>query len=120
MISNNELVSMRDAIETLLPDTCNILEATNTADGYGGVTQSWGTTSASVACRLDIVNRRSSAQNIQGASLREYQETILSLPYDTTISNNNRVEHGGFTYNVTENNTDQSWISVKRVTLERV
>ena len=120
MLSSAELAHMRDAIGDLLPDTCNILSVSGTADGFGGVTSTWGTASSNVSCRLDIITRRETGQNIDGASMREYQETVLSLPYNTSVSNNNRIEHGGFTYNVTATNTDQSWIAVKRVSLERV
>lgn len=120
MLSSADLSMMREAIEDLLPDTCNILSVTETADGFGGVTQTWGTATAGAACRLDIIRRRNTNIQIDGAALREYQETVLSLPYNASVSNNDRIEHGGLTYNVTSTNVDQSWISVKRVLLERV
>lgn len=120
MLTTQELLHMRDSTELLMPDTCNILSVTNTPDGQGGVTQTWGTVSSSIACRLDILSRQNTNIQIDGAALREYQETILSVPFDTTVENNNRVEHGGLTYNVTSTNTDQSWIAVKRVYLERI
>jgi hypothetical protein len=107
---------MRESIGQLLPDTCKILTATDTPDGMGGFTQSWGT-AAVVSCRLDITNKM---EGLGGASMREYQATVLSVPYNTTVDVNYRVEHGGYTYNVTAVNNDQSWIAVKRVTLERV
>ncbi len=119
MLSNSELTEIRGIIADLLPDTCNVLTATQTADGFGGMSQSWGTASANVSCRLDILSRQSPTST-GGASLREYQETVLSVPYNTTVDKDYRIEHGGFTYNVTATNTDQSWIAVKRVSLERV
>lgn len=120
MLSNAELTAMREAIEDLFPDTCNILTATETADGYGGVSRVWGTASANVACRLDVVNRSGSDEQVGAASLRSFQETILSVPYNTTITTDSKVEHSGTTYNVTAINSGQSWIAVKRVTLEKV
>lgn len=119
MLSSSELTAMREAIAQLFPDTCNILTATQAADGYGGIVQTWGTAAASVSCRLDVINRQMGI-NVDGASVREYQETVLSIPYNTTIDKDYRVEHGGYTYNVTATNNDQSWIAVKRVMLERV
>jgi hypothetical protein len=118
MLSALELETMRDSTELLMPDTCNILTATQSADGYGGIAQTWGTAAASVSCRLDILHK--TVSGVDGASLREYQETILSIPYNTTVDKDYRVEHGGYTYNVTAVNNDQSWIAVKRVFLERV
>ena len=120
MLSNAELTYMRDSIELLLPDTCNILSNTPTADGFGGVTDSWGTASASVPCRLDIVKSNGYNESLQGGKIVSFQETVLSLPYDTTIALDYRVSHGGKIYNVTAVNTGQSWVTVKRATLELV
>lgn len=120
MLTSSDLSGMREAIEALFPDTCNILTATETPDGFGGVSQSWGTASASVACRVDIVSRTNKDELVAGASLRAFQETVISLPYDTVISATNRVEHGGYTYDVKATNTDQSWVAVRRATLERI
>lgn len=118
MLTTSELLGMRESINNLLPDTCNLLTVTSTADGQGGVTQTWGTASSSVACRLDVVSGR---EQIAGGALQPFIKTMLSLPHSTTITDAYRVEHGGITYAViAPPNIDQSWIAVKRVELERV
>ena len=117
MLSAEELAHMRTGTGLLMPDTCNLLTLTTTPDGMGGYSEAWGTAAGTISCRLDITNKM---DGMGGASMREYQATILSVPYNTTIDVNYRVEHGGFTYNVTAVNNDQSWIAVKRVSLERV
>jgi len=121
MLSSDDLAYMREAIDELLPDTCDILQVTQTADGYGGVTQTWGTAAAGTAvpCRLDMVMSRIN-ESTAGASVRAYQETVLSTPYNITIATTNRILHEGTTYAVQSVNTGQSWIAVKRVTLERI
>jgi head-tail adaptor len=112
------LAAMRSAIADLLPDTCVILSITETPDGAGGVTQSWGTLSSGVSCRLDV---KSGMEQVAGGALVPYKRTMLSVPYDTTITEAHRVVHSGGTYNViAPPNTGQSWIAVKRVELERV
>jgi hypothetical protein len=118
MLSAEELAHMRTGTGLLMPDTCNILSVTQTADGFGGITQTWGTV-VTVACRLDIVPTQHDEQ-VNGSSLRNFQETVLSIPFSTSIAVTNRVEHGGYTYNVLATNVDQSWIAVKRATLERI
>jgi hypothetical protein len=111
------LSAMRSAIADLLPDSCAILSATDTPDGAGGVTQTWGTAST-VTCRLDVKNNR---QLEIGGGVRSFIETMLSVPYDTTVTEANRVLHGGVTYAVVAPvNSDASWLAVKRVKLERV
>ena len=77
MLSNSELAYMREAIDDLLPDTCNILSVTETNNGMGGVVQTWGTATAGVICRVDVTNLRSGEQ-VTGGSLKPFQQTILS------------------------------------------
>ena len=112
------LAAMRSAISELLPDTCNIVTITKTADGQGGWTESKGTSGTAIACRLDVHTGR---EMLTGGAVQPYIKTVLSLPYDTTITEVNRVEHGGITYAViAPSNSDQSWIAVKRVELEKL
>lgn len=117
MLTALELSEMRAAINNLFPDTCNILSVTESADGQGGITETWGTASTS-SCRLDVVTGR---EQTAGGALQPYIKTMLSLPYNATITEAYRVEHGGITYAViAPPNNDQSWKAVTRVELERV
>lgn len=116
-IDSAMLLAMRAAISELLPDTCNILTPTNTADSEGGVTTSWGTSGTSIICRLDAKQGR---EILIGGAIQAYTTYIMSLPYDTTIAQTNRIEHGGATYAVKSINLNQSWKAVFRIELERL
>lgn len=120
MLSNAELLQMREAIAQLFPDTCNVLSVSESPDGFGGVSQTWGTIGTAVPCRLDFVDRLGQSERIAGAGIKAFQETILSMPYDTTITEAHRIEHDSYTYNVRMANNDQSRIAVRRLRLERV
>lgn len=111
------LTAMRSAIGELLPDTCNVLSVTNTPDGMGGNTQSWGTAGTAIACRLDM---QTGMETDVGGAIQPFTRFILSVPYDTTVANANRIEHNSVTYSVISVNTNQSWIAVKRVELEKL
>lgn len=116
LLSDAELARIRTDIEDLtLPDTCTILTGTVTADGAGGVTQAWGTTSTNVACRLDA---HKGYEQLGGDAIRPFQEFILTLPQATSITAQQRVEHGSVTYNVISVNAG-SWLGCKRVVLEK-
>jgi hypothetical protein len=117
MLTTSELDQIRADIETLLPDTCDILSLTRTSDNAGGWSEAWGTATASVSCRFDFRNGR---ENVDNAELTPYSGAVLSLPYDTTITTENRVYFSSVTYAVTSVNVNQSKIGVKRATLERV
>ena len=115
------LSAMRSAIAELLPDTCNILTVTRTPDGMGGNSETWGTASSGVSCRVDMESGLMAGREILTAdSLVPYTKYILSVPYDTTITTDNRIEHSGETYAVTSVNTEQSWMAVKRCLLETI
>src|SRR5512140_2882804 len=116
-LTQSELDDMRAAVLDLLPSTVNVLSVTRTSNGAGGFTEAWGTVTANVSCRLDFVN---GSEGILGASRQPFAGYMLTMPYDTAITSDNRVEHGGLTYAVITDNADQSDLIVKRVQVQRV
>lgn len=115
-LTASELAGMREAINQLLPDTCQIITITRTPDNYGGQTESRATASA-VAFRLDV---ETGSEMIAGGALQPFTKYKGSLPYDTTITTAQQLLHSGVTYAVTGVNANQSWIAVKRVDLEKI
>lgn len=115
-LSTDELSGMRAAINQLLPDACYVLTATNVSDGAGGVTVSWGTT-GTTTCRLDVV---SGMEQLTGGAIQPYTKYMVSLPYDTTLTQSNRIKVGTNTYSVKSINLGQSWSAVARVEVEKI
>ncbi len=115
-ITSSELEQMRSDIESLLPDTCNILSVTRTNSG-GVVTDNWGTATASVKCRLDYVR---GVKTMTGGAMQPYTGWMFSLPHDTTITANNLIEYSGNQYSVTSVDTEKSWNAVLRVPVEKL
>ena len=116
MLSNSDLSYMRDCVDLLLPDTCYILTNAGTADGSGGITEAWGTATATTKCRLDTIN--GNYRDMDGA-VQTYNKLVLSLPYDATITEANRVYYNSTTYQVTSVN-DGSWLATKRAEVQKV
>lgn len=116
-ITTSELAYMRESIELLMPDTCNICTLTNSPDGEGGVTVSRGTSGTSIPCRLDVETGR---EQVTGGAVQPYITYKMSLPYNTTIDEQNIIEHNSIDYHVKSVNQSQSWIAVRRVELERL
>lgn len=117
MLPDNDLALMRAELDKLMPSVCHILTATRTYDGAGGWVDGWGTVTANVSCRLDMTK---GGELVAGAAVKPYAYYTLTVPYDTTITEINRVEHGGYTYAVTTVDADKSWGISKRATLEMV
>lgn len=119
MLTSGDLTAMRDALEDLMPDAANILSATQTSDGQGGWSTTWGTVTAGVKCRLDRSGQQPS-ESVRSAALLPFSQWILTLPHDTTITEQNRVEVGSLTFNVVSVDAGKSWTASVRATLEKV
>ena len=118
LLSSNEITLMRSTLENeALPDTCNILSVTQTADGQGGFTDAWGTATAGVACRLD---NTSSRELLSGDAVKHFTGWMLTLPQSTSIAAGNRVEVDSDTYNVVGFDDGKSWALSLRVLVEKV
>lgn len=123
MLSVSDLQYMRDTVEQLFPDTCNILSVTRTSDGQGGFVETWGTAGTAIACRIDSATSKSGfiglSDVLSGGAIQESTKWMLSLPYDTTVNINNRIEVSGYTYNISALDLGKSWNSEVRLVLER-
>ena len=117
MLTDTDLADMRDAIGELLPAVCDILTVTRTSDGQGGFTDAWGTATASVKCRLDW---KRGDERVFGSNLQPYTGWVLSLPFDTTITETQRIQLGQIVYNVVMVDNNKSWNAVLRCALEEV
>jgi hypothetical protein len=115
-LSSKDLAYMRSSIEELLPDTCNIMSSSGTADGMGGYTDSWGTAYASVACRLDTLNGNYRDAN---SGIITYQKLVFTLPQSTAIVSGHRIIYSGNTYNVSSVKVG-SWLGCKRAEVELI
>lgn len=108
MLETNDLSYLRDALESLMPDTCTILSKTVTVDSSGGVVETWATVTTSI-CRVDEV---SGMMPMEGGGLQPYSKQELHVPYDTVINADNEVIWNGKTYRI-DPPTVNSWQSEK-------
>ena len=116
-ITASELSWMRDEIDDLLPDTCNILTLTMTKDGQGGWAEAWGTTTANQPCRFDNVT---ASERLGGGAIQPFHAYWVSFPHDTTITAEQRIEKGSDTFAVTSVDDVKSWNAVVRVWAELI
>lgn len=121
MIDAYELERMRADLEAVaLPDTCNLLYATDTVDGQGGITQAWGTVYAGVPCRLDAQAGGRYNEMVAGSQLKPFHTYVLTLAHGQEIGTNYRAEVNGETFNVVSVDLGKSWALNVRAFLERV
>jgi len=116
-LSMIELNQLRlDLENVMLPDIGVILTGTIVIDGMGGNVTTWGTTYADVHCRMDYVK---GVKPVAGGVLQPFTGFMLTVPYDTPLTTNNRFEYEGEYYNVISV-TSGSWQIDKRAELEKV
>lgn len=118
-LSTAELSALRTAAESWLTETCTVRSKTLTSDNMGGYTETWADAATSVACRLAPVQNRGS-ETVDGAQLRSVTAWVLTLHWDQAITVENRVVHGGLTYEVTRIEDAHTNRTAKRVYLKRV
>ena len=117
-LTDAELEAIRSAIEELLPDTCDVLSVTRTSDGQGGFTETWGTVTADLPCRLDIA--KPGTQPIFGASVQPFQGYVMTVNHAGTVTTSNRILKDGYTFEVVSVDFAKSWDGSRRIYLERL
>lgn len=114
-LTANELTWMRDELENTLPDACVILSKTSVQNGSGGLTDTWGTASVTIG-RIDTVTVYRADQ---AGKLQSYTSQQVTLPYNASLTTDNRLEIGGSTYTVT-GVSDGSWKIDTRARVEKL
>ena len=117
-LSSTELAAIRTDIAQLLPDTGHVLSVTNTSDGMGGFTETWGTATASVAYRLDPLRGR---EQLAGGAVDAFHTFQLTLAHSVTITTANRFKAAdGTQFAVVSVDPEKSWKASTRAVVERV
>lgn len=123
MLSAFELSNMRTDSLGAMPDTCDIVMATETSDGMGGMSRTWSDRAALVACRMSPTGLTSETERDAGARLTGQQRWTLTLPHDQAIELSDRVRYPATTgdlYEVEDFNNERTWELTRRVQLVRL
>lgn len=113
-----EIELIRSELEVMcMPDYGTILAVTEASDGAGGVSTSWASpASGTIKCRLDSVSGK---KYLSGGFLDPYHSWMLTMPHDTTLTEDNRIAVNSGTYTI-KSITGGSWLGVKRAELELI
>lgn len=112
-----ELAQIRADIGELFPDTCTILSKGGTINAQGDYLDTWGTASSSVPCRVD---EKTGKEVLTGGAIVPYQKVTISMAYNATITEANRIVVNGGTFSIQAVNNEQSWAGVKRIDAEKL
>lgn len=79
-----------------LPDTAYIQQANRTGDGAGGASVVWQTVNV-VACRLA---QNTGREKEQGGKVSPEGSYVVTLPYGTSVTSDNRIQINGVQYEI--------------------
>lgn len=114
MIPSSELALLRADLTGVLADSCAVVRVTRTQTDSGGWTEATTTQSAQ-PCRVGPLSGR---ERIAGGKIAEEADLVVTLAYDADIRSDDRITHGGKTYEVVsiDDRTDRL---VRRVYVRR-
>lgn len=118
VLSSGDLQCMREAVEGLLPDTCDVYEMVQTnVQGRASNTPTLRT--SGVKCRLDVMSLRDAARMV---AEREASKTYyrLTMAYGTNVDPHDRVRINGTDYEILQLFAEQSWATAVRAVVGRV
>lgn len=116
-LSNAELTAMRSELEALaLPGTAVLYSSSYGTVGGGGGTLTW-TASATVACALAPRSAREIPEPVDGSRITPDVDRYVTLPAETTITTEYRVEIDGTTFEVTDVQAPRSYEVARRISV---
>lgn len=103
LLSASELAALRDDINDLLPDTCDV-KRNGTADRYGDMSET--TVGTAVACRFDPVSR--SGDHVEADMEMTSSYYRVTLTYNEDVAPGDVVTYSSDDYDVLEVHQDHS------------
>lgn len=118
LLSDKDLAAMRAEGAEMLPSTVSILNPTTTADGAGGVTETWASI-GSFPCRVDPIAR---VMQLDSAGRAEAIRTeyLITMAYNAAVTVRSHLLVDGFTYEIRQFQGDHSWRVFMRFKVSRV
>ncbi|MEZ0396830.1 MAG: phage head closure protein [Anaerolineales bacterium] len=95
MTSTSDLSKIRAEQNKLLTETVYIQRLTRTSDGAGGWSEVWQTVATT---KGRIAPSQRGGENVQGGAITAYGEYIVTLPHDTELQQDDRLQVNGTQY----------------------
>ena len=118
-LTSTELSDMRTTVLDLMPDTCTIQSVSTAKNDIGEAVRTYSNRGTSIQCRLDPLKGHKEEYGMFGGVLQSEGNFVLTLPYNQTITTNDRVIVDGTTFEVIFIDPEKSWnVSVRAILKE--
>ncbi len=117
LLQTGDMAYMRSQANQALPDVVSILRRTLESDKQGGFTEGWSIVYENIPARISFM---SSAEKF--AVAREDVDTrfTVTVAYDQSLEQSDRISHGEDTYEVVSVTSSRSWDTSKRCQARQV
>jgi len=117
LLQASDLQYMRVETRKAMPDKVSIQRKSLASDKQGGFSESWADAYQNIPARLAVKSIKESAstgrQDLQA-------DFILTIAYDQSIEQTDRVVHASGTFEVQSIDAGKSWIATKRCQMRRL
>lgn len=117
LLQEFDLAYLREQVKVAMPDEISIQRLTLTSDKQGGYTQEFGSVYQHIKARLTAKpGAESIAANAQDARI----DFTLTVAYDQSIEQTDRITHRGNHYEVLSIDVGDSWAIAKQCQLRKI
>lgn len=113
MLTATQLAAMRATAQAALPQTCTIQRKTVVSDGGGGTSETWADHATDVPCRIAPVG--GGETGTAGDRVADESTHIITLPAQADVTEADRLEIDGQTFEATLARTRGTWEITRRV-----
>ena len=117
LLQSNDLTYARTEIQKAMPDNVTVQRKTLVSDKQGGFTESWPDVYQDIPGRVSVV----SGSESMTAGRQDVQiSATLTVAYDQSIEQSDRVLHGDETYEVESVDSGKTWALARRCQMRRL
>ncbi len=117
LLQSNDLSYLRTEAQTAMPDNVTIQRKTLISDQQGGFTEGWSDVYQNIPGRVSVTgggeSMRAGRQDVQ-------IDAMLTIAYDQSIEQSDKVVHGGTTYEVVFVDAGKTWALAQRCQMRRL
>lgn len=117
MLSAQELSGLRSTLSASMPDQVVVSRSTATSDGMGGQSEVWAA-AGTVAARISPAG--AGLDDLVGGEAVNVAPWVVTVPHGTNITDRDRIEWQGQTFEVIGVNAPRSWSACVRVECREV
>ena len=117
LLQTSDLEYMRSQVKVAMPDVVTIQRKAITSDKQGGYAESYDDAYQNISARLAV---KSVAESVAAGVQDVRLDATLTVAYDQSIEQSDRVVHSSGAYEIQSVDTGKSWAVSKRCQMRRL